>query len=112
LVGNVGDSGALAEVVKSWTCPTTISSTKEILNVRIIRFKVLHPYLHKYLFFVLFGIKNAEKGGYAVGAFNVYNLEGVDAVVSAAEETRSPAILQVRSNQLKILICMCSFSLL
>lgn len=44
------------------------------------------------------GIKNAEKGGYAVGAFNVYNLEGVEAVVSAAEEEQSPAILQVRSN--------------
>jgi fructose/tagatose bisphosphate aldolase len=47
------------------------------------------------LIFVLFGIKNAENGGYAVGAFNVYNLEGVDAVVSAAEEEQSPAILQV-----------------
>lgn len=34
-------------------------------------------------------------GGYAVGAFNVYNLEGVEAVVAAAEEQRSPAILQV-----------------
>ncbi|GAU16295.1 hypothetical protein TSUD_299270 [Trifolium subterraneum] len=32
--GNVGDSGALAEVVKSWTRPTRLSSTKEILNVR------------------------------------------------------------------------------
>lgn len=44
-----------------------------------------------------FVIKSAENGGYAVGAFNVYNLEGVDAVVSAAEEEQSPAILQVRS---------------
>lgn len=40
-------------------------------------------------------VKNAEKGGYAVGAFNVYNLEGVDAVISAAEAEKSPAILQV-----------------
>lgn len=40
-------------------------------------------------------MKNAEKGGYAVGAFNVYNLEGVEAVVAAAEEKHSPAILQV-----------------
>lgn len=39
--------------------------------------------------------KNAEKGGYAVGAFNVYNLEGIEAVVAAAEEEQSPAILQV-----------------
>jgi|APAra0007618328_1042625.scaffolds.fasta_scaffold15153_4 fructose/tagatose bisphosphate aldolase len=39
--------------------------------------------------------QNAEKGGYAVGAFNVYNLEGIEAVVAAAEEENSPAILQV-----------------
>jgi len=31
-------------------------------------------------------MKNAEKGGCAVGAFNVYNMEGVEAVVAAAEE--------------------------
>jgi ketose-bisphosphate aldolase len=74
--GNVGDSGALAEVAKSWTYPTRLSSTKEILN-------------------------NAENGGYAVGAFNVYNLEGVDAVVSAAEEEQSPAILQIHPGALK-----------
>ena len=43
-----------------------------------------------------FDVKNAEKGGYAVGAFNVYNLEGAASVVAAAEEERSPAILQVR----------------
>lgn len=41
-------------------------------------------------------MKSAERGGYAVGAFNVYNLEGVQAVVAAAEEQQSPAILQVR----------------
>ena len=40
-------------------------------------------------------MKNAEKGGYAVGAFNVYNLEGIEAVVAAAEAENSPAILQV-----------------
>lgn len=37
----------------------------------------------------------AQRGNYAVGAFNVYNLEGVRAVVAAAETARSPAILQV-----------------
>jgi fructose/tagatose bisphosphate aldolase len=46
-------------------------------------------------------MQNAEKGGYAVGAFNVYNLEGVEAVVAAAEEEQSPAILQVRSNEFR-----------
>lgn len=53
--------------------------------------------------------KNAEKNGYAVGAFNVYNLEGVEAVIAAAEEQRSPAILQVygsySSSLVTTLIC-------
>ncbi|KAF8398973.1 hypothetical protein HHK36_014838 [Tetracentron sinense] len=74
--GNVGDSGALAEVVKSWACPVKLSSTKDLLL-------------------------NAEKGGYAVGAFNVYNLEGVEAVVAAAEEEKSPAILQIHPSAMK-----------
>lgn len=42
-------------------------------------------------------MKNAENGGYAVGAFNVYNLEGIEAVIAAAEAEESPAILQVRN---------------
>ncbi len=37
----------------------------------------------------------AQAGGYAVGGFNVYNLEGVRAVLAAAEEARSPAMLQL-----------------
>lgn len=37
----------------------------------------------------------AEAGGYALGAFNIYNLEGVRAVVAAAEAEVSPAILQI-----------------
>ncbi|KAL1214325.1 putative 3-hydroxyisobutyrate dehydrogenase [Cardamine amara subsp. amara] len=73
--GNVGNSTALAEVVKSWSVVAG-RSTKELLL-------------------------NAEKGGYAVGAFNVYNLEGVEAVVAAAEEENSPAILQVHPGAFK-----------
>jgi tagatose 1,6-diphosphate aldolase GatY/KbaY len=42
----------------------------------------------------------AEASGYAVGAFNVYNLEGVKAVVGAAEAERSPAMLQVHPSAL------------
>ncbi|KAJ4723160.1 Ketose-bisphosphate aldolase, class-II [Melia azedarach] len=38
-------------------------------------------------------IKHVEKGEYAVGAFNVYNMEGVEAIV-ADEEEYSPVILQ------------------
>ncbi|KAG6589640.1 hypothetical protein SDJN03_15063, partial [Cucurbita argyrosperma subsp. sororia] len=74
--GNVGNSEALAEVVSSWALPARLSSSKEILL-------------------------NAERGGYAVGAFNVYNLEGVQAVVAAAEEQQSPAILQIHPGALK-----------
>lgn len=37
---------------------------------------------------------NAQEGGYAVGAFNVENMEMVMAVLSAAEETGSPVIMQ------------------
>ena len=37
----------------------------------------------------------AAAGGYAIGAFNIYNLEGVRAVIRAAEAHRSPVILQL-----------------
>jgi len=37
----------------------------------------------------------AKKGGYAVGAFNINNLEILQAIVSAGEAERSPAIIAV-----------------
>ena len=40
-------------------------------------------------------LQMAQNYGYAVGAFNVYNLEGVRAAVLAAEAEFSPAILQL-----------------
>lgn len=40
-------------------------------------------------------LMDAEKRGYAVGAFNVYDLAGVQAVAQAAEEERSPVIIQI-----------------
>jgi len=40
-------------------------------------------------------LEDARAGGYAVGAFNVYNLEGARAVAAAAEEARGPAMLQI-----------------
>lgn len=43
----------------------------------------------------------AREGDYAVGAFNIYNLEGVLAVVAAAEEEFSPAILQLHPASLR-----------
>ena len=42
-------------------------------------------------------LKDANEKGYAVPAFNVYNMETVMGVVSAAEETRSPVIMQFYS---------------
>ena len=41
-------------------------------------------------------LKDTDKG-YAVPAFNVYNMETVMGVISAAEEERSPVILQFYS---------------
>lgn len=40
-------------------------------------------------------LRAARDGGYAIGAFNIYNLEGVRAVVSAAETAGSPVMLQL-----------------
>ncbi|MFI3324722.1 MAG: class II fructose-bisphosphate aldolase [Clostridia bacterium] len=39
-------------------------------------------------------LKKAQAGGYAVGAFNVENMEMAIAIISAAEELKSPVILQ------------------
>jgi tagatose 1,6-diphosphate aldolase GatY/KbaY len=46
-------------------------------------------------------LNRAREGGYAVGAFNVYNLEGAGAIVAAAEAERSPAMLQILPAALK-----------
>jgi ketose-bisphosphate aldolase len=43
----------------------------------------------------------AEKGSYAVPAFNVYNMETVMGVIQAAEELRSPVIVQSYSRLFK-----------
>ncbi|KAI5066263.1 hypothetical protein GOP47_0018887 [Adiantum capillus-veneris] len=66
--GNVGSSTAIAGIVTSWASKPQI--VKEILL-------------------------EAAKEDYAVGAFNVYNLEAILAVVAAAESELSPAILQI-----------------
>jgi len=42
----------------------------------------------------------AKKEGYAVGAFNAFNLESVQAVIGAAEELKAPVILQTTENAL------------
>ena len=38
---------------------------------------------------------DAQKGGYAVGAFNTTNLETTRAIIDAAKEMRSPVIIQI-----------------
>jgi len=44
---------------------------------------------------------DAYKGGYAVGAFNVNNMEMIQAIVEAANECKSPVILQVSAGARK-----------
>lgn len=46
-------------------------------------------------------LETARRNAYAIGAFNVYNLEGVKAVVNAAELNDSPAMLQLHPSALK-----------
>ncbi|MEZ5824788.1 MAG: class II fructose-bisphosphate aldolase [Geminicoccaceae bacterium] len=40
-------------------------------------------------------IEDARRGGYAVGAYNMHNVETTQALVRAAERAKSPVILQV-----------------
>ncbi|MBD1856487.1 MULTISPECIES: class II fructose-bisphosphate aldolase [Leptolyngbya] len=46
-------------------------------------------------------LETARRNIFAIGAFNVYNLEGVKAVINAAEISRSPAMLQLHPSALK-----------
>lgn len=45
--------------------------------------------------------EKAYKGGYAIGAFNVNNMETIQGIVEAAMDTNSPLILQVSSGARK-----------
>ena len=46
-------------------------------------------------------LKNAQKTGTAIGAFNIENMEMAQAVVAAANEAKLPIILQTTSSTLK-----------
>lgn len=46
-------------------------------------------------------LQAALEGKYAIGAFNAFNLEMVQAIVEAAEEERSPLILQISQGAIK-----------
>ena len=71
--GNVGHEFSLADLVQGWSEPGAA-----------------RPRLSQLL-------KDAEEGGYAIGAFNVYDITGGAAVIAAAEDARSPVIIQVIS---------------
>ena len=44
---------------------------------------------------------DAQKGGYAVGAFNAENMEMVKAIIRAAEELRAPVMIQTTPSTVK-----------
>lgn len=46
-------------------------------------------------------LEKAEEGNYAVGAFNCNNMEIVQAIVQAAEEEKSPVIIQASQGAIK-----------
>lgn len=46
-------------------------------------------------------LRDADANGYAIGAFNVENMEMVMAVIKACEELRAPAILQTTPSTVK-----------
>ena len=46
-------------------------------------------------------LKDNKKCGYAVGAFNVENMEMAEAIISAAQELCAPVILQTTPSTVK-----------
>lgn len=46
-------------------------------------------------------LDKAHKEGYAVGAFNINNMEILQSVIAAAEETKSPVIIQTSEGAIK-----------
>lgn len=46
-------------------------------------------------------LQKAQKEGYAVGAFNVENMEMIQAVIAAAEELNAPVIIQTTPSTIK-----------
>ena len=46
-------------------------------------------------------LQEAEKGNYAVGAFNANNMEIVQAIMEAAQREKSPVIMQASQGAVK-----------
>jgi fructose-bisphosphate aldolase class II len=64
-----------------------IALRKELLNMPLVNTKEM--------------FEKAYKGGYAIGAFNVNNMEVIQAITEAADELNSPVILQVSAGARK-----------
>ena len=45
-------------------------------------------------------LEKARAEQYAVGSFNIFNMESARAIIAAAEEERAPVMLQVLQRQL------------
>ena len=91
--GNIGDKDALARVamklgVKKLNEVSITATDKPARSAKPEDSKMLNT------------LKEAQQKGYALAAFNVYNLEGAKAVVEKAEDLGSPAILQVHPSSL------------
>lgn len=48
-------------------------------------------------------LKKAKEGGYAIGGFNVWNLESAMALLETAEETSSPVVFNIQEKVLQLL---------
>ena len=46
-------------------------------------------------------LTEAQKGGYAVGAFNAENMEMIRAIIAAAEELKAPVMIQTTPGTVK-----------
>jgi len=46
-------------------------------------------------------LKNAQRGGYGIGAFNANNMEIIQAIIETAEEEKAPVILQASQGAIK-----------
>lgn len=95
--GNVGDKDALARVAIKLGVKQQANSKSNDDNTRQETKEKSSPQESK----MLITLREAQQRGYAIAAFNVYNLEGAKAVVEQAEALGCPAILQVHPSSLK-----------
>jgi len=54
---------------------------------------------------------DAQRGGYAVGAFNVENMEMIQAVIAAAQELHAPVMLQTTPSTVKYAGLACYYAI-